>query len=92
MLIFGDSCSFQCPQDIRRDIIGMQLHANAFGNNKVFLDGTDDLSQPVCRKGRCAAAKNTGCSFPFYRSADRPQRGSPAAEHLCIGRTDPWNI
>jgi len=90
---FGDSCSFQCPQDIRRDIIGMQLHANAFGNNKVFLDGTDDLSQPVCRKGRCAAAKIQAVRFLFTalltaHSVDLPQQSIYVSVAQILGISD----
>lgn len=78
---------------VTSDGIGMQLHANAFGNNKVFLDGTDDLSQPVCRKGRCAAAKIQAVRFLFTalltaHSVDLPQQSIYVSVAQILGISD----
>ena len=62
---FSHSSILQSPQDIRLHIIGMQLHANSFGDDKVFLDGVDDFSEPICRKCRCATAKIQAGRFLF---------------------------
>ena len=93
----GNARTFKLLQHLRGDVVRVKFQADPVGNDKVVLQGMDDLSDPVnCKGGRPSAEIEAGDLFPAGmltpHHMDLPDQGIdiPAAQilfvaHLAVG-------